>query len=328
MKNVLVTGGTGFIGSNLAIALAREGCNVRILRRPDSDLRAIGDANVEHCIGDVTDPTSVRRAMNGCDTVFHTAAIVSYWRKERERMYAVNIGGTRNVVEACLQCGIRKLVHTSSVAAIGFPETGMRADETNTFNWEPYDVGYRISKHRAESEVQRGVGLGLPAVIVNPSIVIGPRDIHFNGGQIVRDIRKRRLFFYMDGGMSIAYVGDVVRGHIAAAQKGRIGERYILCGENMPIREVFRITAEVVGGIIPRVKLPKSLVNTVAGIAEQVGSITNKKPWLTRELVARAGTMYYFSCAKAERELGYTLTPFRTAVERTFSWYKANGLLS
>jgi dihydroflavonol-4-reductase len=327
MKNVLVTGGTGFIGSNLAIALLQEGCNVRILRRPNSDLRAIGSANVEHRLGDVQDLDSLSRAMSGCDTVFHTAAIVSYWRKDRERMYDTNITGTRNVVAACMEAGIQKLVHTSSVAAIGFPEQGTWADETNSFNWEPYDVGYRISKHRAEQEVLRSVKSGLPAVIVNPSIVLGPRDIHFNGGQIVRDIYKRRLFFYVDGGMNVVYVDDVVRGHIAAARKGRIGERYILCGENLQIREIFRITAEVVGGIVPRRKLPNSVVRTVAGLAEIIGNVTNRKPWLTRELVARAGTSYYFSCAKAQRELAYIVTPFRTAAQSAFEWYRENGFL-
>ena len=328
MKNVLVTGGTGFIGSNLAIALLQEGCNVRILRRPNSDLRAIGSADVEHRLGDVRDPDSLRRAMRGCDTVFHTAAIVSYWRKERERMYETNITGTRNVVAACMEAGIQKLVHTSSVAAIGSSEQGAWADETNSFTWEPNDAGYRISKHRAEQEVLRGVKSGLSAVMVNPSVVLGPRDIHFNGGQIVRDIYKRRLFFYVDGGMSIVYVDDVVRGHIAAARRGRTGERYILCGENLQIRDVFRITAEVVGGIVPKRKLPVSVVRTVAGLAEIIAIVTNRKPWLTRELVARAGTSYHFSCAKAQRELGYTVTPFRLAVEKTFAWYKDNKFLS
>jgi dihydroflavonol-4-reductase len=327
MKNVLVTGGTGFIGSNLAIGLVREGCNVRILRRQQSDIRAIGNAEVEHVFGDVRDFDSLKRAMTGCDSVFHTAAVVSYWRKERKKMYDVNIGGTRNVVQACLESGIEKLVHTSSVAAIGFPEQGMWADEANTFNWEPYDVGYRISKHRAELEVLLGIKNGLQAVMVNPSIVMGPRDIHFNGGQIVRDIYKKRLFFYIDGGMNVVHVGDVVRGHIAAGHQGRIGERYILCGENLALREVFKTTAEVVGGIVPRVKLSKGVVRAVAGVAETVGNITNKKPWLTRELVARAGTRYYFSSAKAQRELGYAITPFRDAVAQAFDWYRTNGLL-
>ncbi len=328
MNRVLVTGGTGFIGSNLAIALRSEGHDVRILRRPDSDLRAIGDADVEHCIGDVRDPDSIARAMKGCDTVFHTAAIVSYWRKDRARMYDVNIGGTRNVVQACLEAGVEKLVHTSSVAAIGFPEHGSSADENNVFNWGPYNVGYRISKHEAELEIWRGVKIGLPAVIVNPSIVIGPGDIHFNGGQIIRDIYSKRLFFYIDGGANITYIDDVVRGHIAAARRGRIGERYILCGENLLLKDVFRITAEVVGGIVPKFRLSQRAVTIAATMAELVGILMRTKPWVTRELVARAGTLYYFTSGKAQRELGFTITPFRSAAEKTFAWYKAHGFLA
>ncbi len=327
MKNVLVTGGTGFIGSNLAIALRAEGCSVRILRRRESDLRAIGDADVEHCIGDVRDPDSVLRAMKGCDTVFHTAAVVSYWPRDRKRLFEVNVGGTKNIVRACLEAGVERLVHTSSVAAIGFPEHGTRADETNAFNWGPYNVGYRISKYEAEQEVRRGMGAGLPAVIVNPSIVIGPRDIHFNGGQIIRDIRNKKLFFYIDGGTNVVYVDDVVRGHIAAASRGRIGERYILCGENLSLQDTFRITAEEVGGMVPRIRFPKFALTTVAGIIEMTGNVLNRKPWITRELVARAGTTYYFSCDKARKELLYDFVPFREAARRTFDWYRENGYL-
>jgi dihydroflavonol-4-reductase len=327
MKNVLVTGGTGFIGSNLAIELLKEGCNVRILRRPGSDLRAIGSADVDHRLGDVRDVDSLKRAMTGCDTVFHTAAMVSYWRKDRETMYAVNIGGTRNVVNACLETGIERLVHTSSVAAIGFPESGTLADEINEFNWEPFDIGYRISKHRAELEVRKALEYGLPAVIVNPSIVVGPRDINFHGGQIVRDIYKKRLFFYIEGGMNIVHVDDVVRGQIAAARMGRIGERYILCGENLAIREIFKTTAEVVGGIVPRFRVPRSLVHSVAFLAEMTANVTHTKPWVTRELVARAGTSYFFSCAKAERELAYTVTSLKRAIEESFEWYLQNDFL-
>jgi len=327
MKNVLVTGGTGFIGSNLAVALLQEGCYVRILRRPDSDLRAIGNAGVEHSIGDIRDLESLRSALRGCDTVFHTAAMVSYWRKERELMYDVNIRGTRNVVQACLEANVQRLVHTSSVAAIGYPENGGLSDENNIFNWGPYDVGYRIAKHEAEAEILRGVKLGLPAVMVNPAVVIGPRDIHFHGGQIVRDVYRKRIFYYAEGGMNIVYVDDVVRGHIAAARRGRDGERYILSGENLTHKQIFGITAEVVGGFSPRLKLRTPIVKAIAALAETIGNATNAKPWVTKELVAGLGVSNFYSCEKAKRELGYTVTPFREGVEKTFAWYKENGML-
>lgn len=175
VRDVLVTGGTGFIGSNLTIALLDEGCHVRI-RRPNSDPRAIEDAPMQYCIGDIRDPDSLRGAMKGCETVLHTAAKVSCWRREREEMYNINIDGTRYVVDARLELNVEKLVHTSSIAAIGYSEDGALARETNEFNWDRYDVGYRISKHLAEREVQRGVRRGLHGVLVNPSVVIGPRS--------------------------------------------------------------------------------------------------------------------------------------------------------
>jgi dihydroflavonol-4-reductase len=327
MKKVLITGGTGFVGSNLAAALVARGCCVRVLRRPDSNLRALGDIPVEHSLGDIRDKQSVLSAIKGCDTVFHAAAIVSYWKKERSLMYDINIGGTRNIVDACLQLGVSRLVHTSSIAAIGFPEDGSTADETNVFNWERFDVGYRIAKFEAEKEIHRGVTQGLNAVVVNPSVIIGERDIHFHGGQLIRDVYRKKIFYYVAGGMNIVYVGDVVRGHIAAAERGRSGERYILSGENRTHKEILSTIAEVVGGIKPLFRIPRPSVRMIAGVAEGVAAVFGRRPWITRELLAGSHLQYHFSCKKAETELGYTHTPFRSAVEKTFAWYRSNDLL-
>jgi dihydroflavonol-4-reductase len=327
VKNVLVTGGSGFLGSNLAAALLKEGCSVRILRRAGSDLRALGSLQVEHVIGEVRDIDSLHRAINGCDTVFHTAAIISYWKQERHLMHEVNVLGTRNVAQACLENGVRRLVHTSSTAAVGFPENNSTADETNRFNWESYDVGYRNSKHYAEKEILRAVKQGLDAVMVNPTVIIGPRDIHFHGGQLIRDIRKKKIFYYVRGGMSVVYVDDVVRGHLQAARYGRTGERYILSGENLSRREVISTIASVVGGIDPLFRMPQGLVTTVTMAAEFVAGILNRRPWVTRELLAGSDRNYHLSCRKAQEELGFTYTPFRQAVEKTFTWYREQGLL-
>ena len=327
MNNILVTGGTGFLGSNLAASLLEEGCNVKILRRPGSDLRAVGTLDVEHVLGDVRDIGSLHRAMKGCDTVFHTAAVISHWKKERPLMFDVNILGTRNVVESCLQLGVRRLVHTSSTAAVGFPEHGSLADETTRFNWEPYDVGYRISKHQAEMEIHRGVKLGLDAVLVNPTVIIGPRDIHFHGGQLIRDVYRKKIFYYVRGRMSIVYVDDVVRGHLLAARYGRTGERYILCGENLSRREIIAAIAEIVGGIKPLFRMPTSLVKLVTTASELIAESLQRRPWVTRELLAGSELDYHISCRKAQAELGYTFTPFREAVQKTFTWYRAHGLL-
>lgn len=324
---VLVTGATGFLGSNLAASLVAEGHDVRILRRTSSSLSAIHDLDVEHVIGDIRDPDAVRSAVRGCDAVFHAAALVSYWKLQRAEMYDINIGGTINVVRACLKENVGKLVHTSSVAAVGYRKDGLPADESTPFNWDSYDVGYRISKFRAEQEVLKGVQAGLPAVIVNPSVIIGERDISFNGGQIVRDVFKKRIFYYIDGGISVVYVGDVVRGHLAAARIGRIGERYLLTGENLTHKQIIDTTAEVVGGWKPVFKLPFWGAKAIAAVSETVANLTGTKPWIGRELVAGLNLTCWFSCEKAVRELGHSVTPFRTAVERTFEWYRAHGML-
>lgn len=324
---VLVTGATGFLGSNLAASLVAEGHDVRILRRTSSSLSAIHDLDVEHVIGDIRDPDAVRSAVRGCDAVFHAAALVSYWKLQRAEMYDINIGGTINVVRACLKENVGKLVHTSSVAAVGYRKDGLPADESTPFNWDSYDVGYRISKFRAEQEVLKGVQAGLPAVIVNPSVIIGERDISFNGGQIVRDVFKKRIFYYIDGGISVVYVGDVVRGHLAAARIGRIGERYLLTGENLTHKQIIDTTAEVVGGWKPVFKLPFWGAKAIAAVSETVADLTGTKPWIGRELVAGLNLTCWFSCEKAVRELGHSVTPFRMAVERTFEWYRAHGML-
>ena len=327
MKNVLITGGTGFIGSNLAAALSAEGCNVRILRRPSSNLFNVQALPVEHSIGDVRDLDSLRNAVRGCDTVFHTAAMVSFWKPARELQYEINVLGTRNVVQACLQENVERLVHTSSIAAIGHAANGEPADESTQFNWPQESSGYKYSKHMAEGEIAKGVEQGLDAVMVNPGVVIGPGDLHFNGGKIIRSVRKHQALFYIDGGMNVVYVSDVVKGHCGAALKGRTGERYILGGDNLTHKQAFQITAEVVGGIVPRIKMPVAFVKSAGRFFDLAGMVMKKEPFVTSELFSGAGIRNWYSSKKAERELGYTITPFREAVERTYRWYCDNHLL-
>ncbi len=327
MKNILVTGGTGFIGSNLAAVLSQQGYNVRILRRTSSNLSNIATLPIEHHIGDVRDPESLRSAIRGCDTVFHTAAMVSFWKPVRRLQVEINVVGTKNVVEACLQENVERLVHTSSIAAIGHPANGMLADESTPFNWPQADNGYKNSKHMAESEITKGVERGLDAVMVNPGVVIGPGDVHFNGGKIIRSVKKHQALFHIKGGMNVVFVGDVVAGHISAALKGRTGERYILGGENLTHKQAFQITAEVVGGIVPRIRMPIPILKLAGTFFDLTGRIMNKEPYVTSELFSGAGLYNWYSSEKAQRELGYTIMPFRDAVEKTYKWYCTNHLL-
>lgn len=324
MNNVLVTGGTGFIGSNLAERLTELGCNVRILRRSDSDLRAIAGISVDHRIGDVRDPESLRKAIQGCDTVFHTAAMVTFARNKKHLQHEVNVLGSRNVVEACLASAVERLVYTSSIAAIGHPPPGTLATEETPFNREP-ESGYRLSKHLAEKEILSGARKGLNAVIVNPSVVIGARDIHMHGGQLVKEAKQGHVLFYIEGGMNIVHVKDVVNGHILAAQKGRTGERYILGGHNMTHKEIFCRIADLVGGHQPLARLPIPLLRLAAEVIERVSSLMGIAPPISSDLVAGAGLYNWFSCEKAVRELGYTVSSFVEAVLSAHRWYEEHG---
>ena len=327
MKKVLITGGTGFIGSNLAAVLSQQGFEVRILRRHSSSLTNVNHLSVEHRIGDVRDIESLRAAVKGCDTVFHTAAMVAFWKPLRELQTQVNVGGTRNVVEACLHEHVERLVHTSSIAAIGHPEDGSIANETTPFNWQNSDSGYKNSKYLAEKEIAAGVARGLNAVMVNPGVVIGPGDIHFNGGKLIQAVKKHQALFYIKGGMNIVFVGDVVRGHISAALNGRSGERYILGGENLTHKQAFQMTAEIVGGIVPKIKMPVPLLKLGAKFFDMAGIITGKQPIVTSELFSGAGFFNWYSSDKARQELGYTIIPFREAVTKTYEWYREQQML-
>jgi dihydroflavonol-4-reductase len=326
MKNVLITGGTGFLGANLASVISQQGYNVRILRRPSSDLRAVKDLRLEHFLGDIRDPDSLRNALQGCDTVFHTAAVVSFKQKDRELQHEVNVAGTRNVVEACLASRVERLVHTSSVATIGPVSEGELASEETPYKWGAAS-GYRYTKYLAEQEVYAGISQGLDAVIMNPSVIVGERDIHFHGGQMIREVKRGFVPFYIHGGMNVVYVGDVVQGHIQAALQGKRGERYILSGENLTHREIFKRTATLVGGKAPFAKLPIPLVRAGAVVIERVSRILGIEPLITPDLVSGAGRRNWFTCEKANAELGYRVTPFDQAILAAYHWYTSNGLL-
>lgn len=326
MQTVLVTGATGCVGSNLAIALFRTGRRVRILRRSTSSLDVLDDTPCQEFTGDVCDEALLRSAMDGCDVVYHAAAIVTFARGARDEQQRVNVLGTRAVVNACLSAGVGTLVHVSSVAAIGYPEPGSMADEETPVD-RSAARGYKLTKILAEDEILRGVGRGLRAVIVNPSVVIGERDTRFHAGQLIRDIKKGRIPFYVDGGMNIVYVGDVVRGMIKAGETGKSGERYVLCGENMTHREIFFRVAALIGGRRPLAKLPLRLLRAAGRLIETGSRLVGAAPLFTADLAAIAGRYNWYSSAKAERELGFTKTPFDQTILAAYRWYVSHGML-
>jgi dihydroflavonol-4-reductase len=325
MQRILVTGATGFIGSNLIIELHKQGYNVRAFHRKDSNTSTINGLDVEHCLGDLRDESSLHKAIEGCDIVFHTAAIVSFWKKKRAEQLAINVGGTRHVVEACLKFGVKKLIHTSSVAALGFRRDGELIDETTQYNWGIRN-SYRYTKHLAEIEILKGIKKGLQATIVNPSIVIGPRDLNVHGGQFILGIKSGRIPAYINGGMNFVSVHDVVAGHISAAEYGRIGERYILGGVNLTFKDYFDVVAREIGGKSPKLKVPNWLVKIIAKTSELVGNISNAKPPLTSDLIASIGMNNWYSIEKAKKELSYSPTPIENAINEAYEWYQKNNI--
>ncbi|UCC87445.1 MAG: SDR family oxidoreductase [Anaerolineales bacterium] len=324
---VLVTGATGFVGSNVAAALAARGDHVRVLRRTTSRLDALEGVPVEYVVGDILGPDSLATAMQDCQVVFHVAATAQYWRMGKETVYRVNVEGTRNVLQAALDTGVQRVVHTSSVAALGYPAHGTLIDESQVFppelNWWPY--GH--SKHLAELEVHKAVAQGLPAVIVNPTIIIGPRDLNFVSGSLIRASVKGQLRVVPPGGSNVVHVDDVIAGHLAAAERGRVGERYILGAENLSHWDAAQIIASATGGPRPRLVLPHWTLTPLAGLIDAFNGLSRRPPLVTGGQVRLGGEFFYVDTNKAVRELGLPQTPFRQAVSDAYAWYQAHHLL-
>lgn len=324
---VAVTGATGFLGSNLVRLLLAEGHEVRILRRQKSDPRLLDGLAYEEHIGDIRDAASLAGAFEGCDAVFHTAANVAVFGAARDRQQRTNVDGTRNVLDACLAQGVGRFIYTSSIAAIGLPPEGVVADETLLFNWAGYGMSYMETKHEAEAQVLSYIERGLPAIILNPANIFGPGDIHMHLGTVLTAVQAGKVPSVPTGGFAVCDVTDVAKAHIAAAERGRVGERYILGGENLSYKEIAAVVAEVLGARPPRWTTPDFILPAIGLAMEAVGAVTHKPPLLTRKNAGVAARHLYFSSAKAERELGYTITPFRESVRQMYEWYVANGIM-
>lgn len=323
----LVTGATGCVGANVVAALLDRGYVVRALHRTTSTLAALDGLDPELVIGDVLDPSSLLDAMRGCALVFHVAAVSDYWRTPSERIYRVNVEGTRNVLAAAMEAGVERLIYTSSIGALGLPPPGCLLDESATFNLPPRRFVYGHSKHLAEQVVQEAVARGLDAVIVNPAGVMGARDVHWISGSLLRAVRRGLAWFAPPGGLNWADAETVGVGHVLAAERGRTGERYILGGENVSHRAALGLVAEVVGGRQPLTTLPHPLMGLVSLLADAVNALRLAAPLFSGEQARLSAANIYCDCRKAQRELGLPLVPFRVAVERADAWYRARGYL-
>ena len=322
---VLVTGATGFVGSAVARTLLGHGYAVRALVRPDSDRRNLQGLAVEPVVGDLTDPASLAGAVRGCQGLFHVAADYRLWTPDPDALYRANVQGTRMIMEAALAAGVPRIVYTSSVATLGLHADGTPADESTPVTLQDMIGHYKRSKFLAEAEVRRLVAeQGLPAVIVNPSTPVGPRDIKPTPtGRLIRDALTGRMPAYVDTGLNIVHVDDVAIGHWLAFERGRAGERYILGGENLALREILEQVAALSGRRPPRLRLPHELILPVAYLSEGWARLTGGgEPRVTVDGVRLARKYMYFSSDKARDALGYRPRPARDALADAVSWFQ------
>jgi dihydroflavonol-4-reductase len=323
----LVTGATGFVGAAVARALLAEGHKVRVLARPRGDRRNLGGLDVEIAEGSLEDAGSLAKAVDGCHYLFHVAADYRLWVPDAPAMFRANVDGTRDLMLAALAARVERIVYTSSVATLGLAAGGV-ADEA-TAGGEMIGP-YKRSKFLAERAVSELVAeRGLPAVIVNPSTPVGPGDVKPTPtGRIIVEAAKGKMPGYVDTGLNLVHVDDVAAGQVLAAERGRVGERYILGGDNLALAEILAIVAGEVGRRPPVLKIPYAVVLPIAAGAEMMARITGREPFTTLDGVRMSRKKMYFSSAKAIGELGYTSRPAREGIADAVAWFKANGYLA
>jgi len=324
----LVTGATGFIGSAITRELLKDGEDVKVLIRETSDTRNIDKLDVEKAYGDIRDSDSMKRALQGCDTLYLTAAYFAHWAPDPKLLYEINAGGTKASLQAALEAGIEKVVYTSTNNAIA-ASGPVPADEEKTFNyWEARDH-YSMSKYIAENEARIFVTRGLPVVMVNPTLVIGINDIKPSpSGQMIIDVVKQKIPGYIDGGINIVDVEDVARGHILAAKKGRVGERYLLGNKNITVHDYLTLIAEIAGVKPPAIKLPYHVALALGYLFEFGASLTKKPPVVTASEVRIARMTEWYDCSKAVNELGLPQTPIDITIKKALRWFRENGYLT
>jgi len=325
----LVTGATGFVGSHVARQLVSAGQSVRVLVRTNSNLEALAGLHVEYFEGDLRDQQSLERAMYGIRSVFHVAADYRLWTPRPEELYEINVEGTRKLLAAAQHARVERIVYTSTVATIAVPRDGALPNEGTQATLDEMIGHYKRSKFLAERVAVEGVSAGLPVVIVNPTAPVGPWDWKPTPtGRIILDFLKGKMPAYVDTGLNVAPVEDIAAGHLLAAEKGRIGQRYILGGRNMTLKQILDALSAITGRPAPRLRLPHA-VALAAGYADQWFSrIAGREPQIPVEGVKMSRHRMFVESNKAEHELGYKPTSVEAALERAVSWYQQHGYLN
>jgi dihydroflavonol-4-reductase len=322
----LVTGATGFVGAHVVRALLDEGESVRCLVRSASRRDNLTELDVELVEGDLRDRSSLERAVSGCRRVFHCAADYRLFARVPGELYASNVDGTRNVLEAAGEAGVERVVYTSSVGALGLQSDGTAADESTPVSVDRMIGHYKRSKFLAERAAEEVAAKGVPVVIVNPSTPVGELDIKPTPtGQMIVDFLNRRIPAYVDTGLNLVDVRDVARGHLLAAERGRIGEKYILGHRNLSLREILELLSALTGLPAPRLRLPHLLPLVAAAIDTGAARMLGRDPRIALEGVRMSRYRMFFSSAKAIAELGLPQSPVETALERAADWFRAHG---
>jgi len=322
----LVTGATGFIGAAVVRALIKTGVDVRVLARRDSDFTNLQQFKIDGVYGDLRDKESLRKALAGCQHLYHMAAHYALWASDPSIFYDVNVTGTKNLMEAAREIGTERIVYCSTIGAIGLPPDGGPGTEHTPVSLSQMAGHYKRSKYLAEQEVLQLAKEGLPVVIVNPSAPVGEGDVKPTPtGQVIVDFMKGRMPAYIETGMNLIDVDDVAAGHLLAMQKGRIGDRYILGNKNLMLREVFEILGTLTGIKAPTIKLPRHAILPLAYLNQWLANLTGHPPRIPLEGVKMAKYKMHYDCSKAIRELGIPQTPPEVALEKAVKWFRSHG---
>ena len=324
---VLITGSSGFIGAAVTRAVVAKGDEVRVLVRPASNRSNLDGLLVETIEGDLQDPDSLKKAVAGCQGIYHVAAHYALWAQDPSTFYKVNVEGTKQLFRAAEEASVERIVYTSTIGAIGLPGDGGMGSEEFFPADSQLSGDYKRSKFLAEQEVLKMAQRGLPVVIVNPTAPVGERDVKPTPtGQIIVDFMKGRMLAYIETGMNLIDVGDVALGHVRAMERGRIGERYILGNQNLMLREICQMLSPLTGVSAPRVRLPWKWVVPLAHVNTWIANhVTHKTPRVPLEGVRMAKYRMHYDCTKARNELDLPQTPVETALKKAVEWFREHG---
>jgi dihydroflavonol-4-reductase len=324
----LVTGAAGFLGSHVARQLVARGDEVRVLMRPSSTNRAIADLSLEYVTGDLRDPASLDRAMQGVKRVFHVAADYRLWAKRKQDIYDSNVGGTKNLLDAAKRAGIEQLIYTSTVATLAV-DRPQHPNESTDAKLEEMVGHYKRSKWMAEREALSAAKNGLPVIVAMPTTPVGPWDWKPTPtGKIILDFLNGKMPGYVETGLNFVGVEDCAAGHLLVAEKGKLGERYLLGGENLTLKQMLDALAKITGLPAPKLKIPHGLALGVAYANTVFSRLIGREPGIPVEGVKIARHMMFVDCTRTQRELGFKAGPVAAALERAVRWYETNGYIT